>query len=373
MTSLPSSPSAATRSVCSGRSEPLEFGFRVHLDIRSATTWSSTEVVYSDRAPPTITSTWRPTPRDASTPSPRTPTTSTRSTAARPVAAGRRSSTCWGQLDARHHPDRRAGLQGVRAVHALGRVTGAHRVPRRGHQHLTFGGETIFISSAATMNNLSGMKQGLPAGNLIAVAENGSKCLYNSIGNPPNGTTAPAAPTNLNATLVAGPPKRTDLSWTAAGGTIDGYNVYRQVNGGGFTKLNGALVASTTFSDNALVDGQLCYQVRSQRSGVESSPTSSACVDNSPAPLPPGAPQSLTAQLVDSGNVTSLLSLPFDEGSGQTANDQSGNANHGRLGSADGVDTADPLWVAESPARRCSSTLERLCERGRRTEPRSDR
>jgi hypothetical protein len=39
---------------------------------------------------------------------------------------------------------------------------------------LTFAGETIFISASADMNNVSGMKQPLPRGSLIAVAENSS-------------------------------------------------------------------------------------------------------------------------------------------------------------------------------------------------------
>jgi hypothetical protein len=37
----------------------------------------------------------------------------------------------------------------------------------------------------------------------------------------------------------------------------------------------------------------------------------------------------------------------FDEASGQTLTDQSGNGHHGTLGSAAGADTNDPSWVAE--------------------------
>ena len=35
------------------------------------------------------------------------------------------------------------------------------------------------------MNDVTGMKQLLPAGALIAAASNGKSCLFNSFGNPP--------------------------------------------------------------------------------------------------------------------------------------------------------------------------------------------
>ena len=59
---------------------------------------------------------------------------------------------------------------------------------------LTFGGETIFISDAADMNNVSGMKQPLPKGSLIAVAENSSSAFWNGFGSPPPGGPPPPPP-----------------------------------------------------------------------------------------------------------------------------------------------------------------------------------
>ncbi|MCX7392591.1 MAG: hypothetical protein NTW75_00530 [Planctomycetales bacterium] len=50
---------------------------------------------------------------------------------------------------------------------------------------LDFGGETTFITSSKSMNDVTGMKQLLPAGALIAAASNGKSCLFNSFGNPP--------------------------------------------------------------------------------------------------------------------------------------------------------------------------------------------
>ncbi|MFQ6094388.1 MAG: LamG-like jellyroll fold domain-containing protein, partial [bacterium] len=46
------------------------------------------------------------------------------------------------------------------------------------------------------------------------------------------------------------------------------------------------------------------------------------------------------------GNEPGLIGYwRFDEGSGQTAGDSSGNGNHGRLGSTSSVDADDPSWV----------------------------
>src|SRR5262249_3641163 len=50
---------------------------------------------------------------------------------------------------------------------------------------LAFGHTTTFITSSSSVNNVTGMKQTLPAGSLVAIAEDGVKCLYNSFGAPP--------------------------------------------------------------------------------------------------------------------------------------------------------------------------------------------
>jgi hypothetical protein len=54
----------------------------------------------------------------------------------------------------------------------------------------------------------------------------------------------------------------------------------------------------------------------------------------------------VAAYLAD-GNT--LLLLSFDEGSGQTAGDESASANTATLGSAAGADANDPTWVAGYP------------------------
>jgi hypothetical protein len=54
-----------------------------------------------------------------------------------------------------------------------------------------------------------------------------------------------------------------------------------------------------------------------------------------------------TAPFAADANTLGLWS--FDAGSGQTAADESGNGNNGRLGSGTGADSADPTWVAGFP------------------------
>jgi hypothetical protein len=54
-----------------------------------------------------------------------------------------------------------------------------------------------------------------------------------------------------------------------------------------------------------------------------------------------------TAPYVNDANTLGLWS--FDEGSGQTANDESASGNDGTLGSTAGADLNDPAWVAGYP------------------------
>lgn len=208
---------------------------------------------------------------------------------------------------------------------------------------LTFGANVNFISTSSEMNNVTGMKQLLPAGSLVAIAENGTHCWYNSFGSPP--TTGPGPPQNLTANLLSAP-ERVALAWSQpATGAPGGYNVYRQVDGGSLVQLNAALLTSTTYTDTSPPRSPLCYLVRAVTAGTEGAPSASACVDNSPLP-PPGPPQALNVVLADIPAVPAAVQFEFDAGSGQTVQDVSGNNNHARLGSATGADTSDPAWVA---------------------------
>jgi len=207
---------------------------------------------------------------------------------------------------------------------------------------LTFASTTTFISATNDMNNVTGLKQPLPAGNLIAIAENLTHCWYNSIGSLSGGPQPPGPPADLTATLNANP-TRVNLAWSQpASGAPDGYNVYVQVDGGAFTRLNGSLVTATNYTHSAPPGAPLCYHVRAVDNSLEGAESNADCVDNTPLP-PPGIPLNLSAGLT---TVPVALQLDFDAGSGQAAYDGSGNGNHARLGSTTGADASDPVWTA---------------------------
>src|ERR1700687_2376468 len=79
------------------------------------------------------------------------------------------------------------------------------------------------------------------------------------------------------------------ISWTAASGLIDGYNIYRGTAAGNEAPppLNGSsLIVGTSFEDDAVFPGRVySYSVRSVRHGVES--ISSIDIVAPPVPFPP--------------------------------------------------------------------------------------
>ncbi|HEY3217363.1 MAG TPA: T9SS type A sorting domain-containing protein [Candidatus Eisenbacteria bacterium] len=187
---------------------------------------------------------------------------------------------------------------------------------------LSFGGETIFISSTKDMNNVTGMKQILPQGSLIAVAENGSKALWNDFGSPPSGgPQPPSPPQNLTATLHSSP-TRVDLSWAQpSSGSVGGYNVYRQADGGSFQKLNSGLLTGLTFTDSSPPEAALCYQVTAMgTNGLESAPSSLACVDTRPGP-PPGTIETRIAASADDAEEHSDETVKLDSSDLEMMND----------------------------------------------------
>ncbi len=87
---------------------------------------------------------------------------------------------------------------------------------------------------------------------------------------------ATGSPTNiaLSGSGVSVTPHTVSLSWTASTSTVSGYNVYRSTtNGSGYSKLNGALVASVGYTDSAVQNGTTYYYVTTavDGSGNESS------------------------------------------------------------------------------------------------------
>jgi hypothetical protein len=78
------------------------------------------------------------------------------------------------------------------------------------------------------------------------------------------------------------------LSWTASTDAVDGYNIYKgPTSGSESTKVNAALVTTTTFVDSTATPGSEFYAVKSSLGGVESVLSNS--VDAVILPAPPTA------------------------------------------------------------------------------------
>jgi fibronectin type 3 domain-containing protein len=132
-------------------------------------------------------------------------------------------------------------------------------------------------------------------------------------------TTVPSTPTNLNATGGAG---QAALTWTAATDNVGvvRYNVHRSTTSG-FTPSTANRIAQptgTSYTDTGLAAGTFFYKVTAEdAAGNVSTPSAqaSATVTN---PAPTGL----------------VAGYGFDEGSGTTTADRSGNGNTGTLSNA---------------------------------------
>ena len=116
-------------------------------------------------------------------------------------------------------------------------------------------------------------------------------------------TTPPAAPQSLMATALNG---GADLSWLANGESdLAGYNVYRATSAGGpYTKVNGTLVGTNSYTDVGLTNGTTYYYVVTavDTSNNESADSNEASVvpDGSlPDTTPPAAPSGVAASAGD--------------------------------------------------------------------------
>jgi large repetitive protein len=102
---------------------------------------------------------------------------------------------------------------------------------------------------------------------------------------------APGAPT-----AVQKPAGRIDLSWPASSTTTNfaGYDVYRSSGGGAYTKINGTVLSTLTYSDTSTVDGTAyTYKVKAVSSGTPvltsvDSPTVNATADATAPGQPSG-------------------------------------------------------------------------------------
>ena len=141
-------------------------------------------------------------------------------------------------------------------------------------------------------------------------------------GTVPADSEAPTAPTNLSATLQAG--NNVALAWTASTDNVGvaRYNVHRSTTAG-FTPGPGNRIAQPTgasYTDSALNPGTYYYVVTAEDAANNVSGLSNQAQRTIDGPPPP--PPTLVA------------AYSFDEGSGTTAGDLSGNGNTGTVNGA---------------------------------------
>jgi hypothetical protein len=147
---------------------------------------------------------------------------------------------------------------------------------------------------------------------------------------------------------------RVALAWRAPS-TIPApasYSVWRSDNGAAAVLLAAGITA-TTHTDAAAPTGNLCYHVTALgTNGLESAASNTACVTvdgvvTPPPPAPPGAPQSLAASLVQvPSGPNGAAAWVFDETSGQSVTDASGNGHPLTLGATAAIESSDPVWTA---------------------------
>jgi Bacterial Ig domain len=155
----------------------------------------------------------------------------------------------------------------------------------------------------------------------LRVGLSGSSWLYRDysfrLDEAPEATGAPTA--------VQKPAGRIDLSWPASSTTTNfaGYDVYRSNGGGSYTKINGALLTTLTYSDTSTTDGTAyTYKVKAVSSGTPiltsvDSPTVNATADATA----PGAPSGIVLangggagnayiNAANAGNISISVNLP---------------------------------------------------------------
>jgi hypothetical protein len=147
---------------------------------------------------------------------------------------------------------------------------------------LRFGPSRVLLSAETSLDNVTGTKQPLPAGALVAVAEGSGHVWWNDLagsGSPADSLAAPAA---LVAEAEAGAGAggaRVRLAWTHPNAPAAlAYDVYRQVDGGDFVRLNAAPLLAARFEDTAAAAGALRYRVTAQLGARQSGPSASAQV-----------------------------------------------------------------------------------------------
>ena len=150
---------------------------------------------------------------------------------------------------------------------------------------------------------------------------------------PTPDTTPPSAPGTLSATAISA--TRVDLSWGAAtdNTAVTGYQIERCQGAGctTFTQI-ATTTTATSYSDTTTVAGtSYSYRVRANDAVPNLGPYSNTATLTTPGPTAP----------------TPVAAYAFEEGTGTTVTDQSGNGNNGTL--------TNTTWVAAGKYGRALS------------------
>jgi Bacterial Ig domain/Carboxypeptidase regulatory-like domain len=99
-----------------------------------------------------------------------------------------------------------------------------------------------------------------------------------------NVTIGGANKTGVNFTAASNKPHSVTLNWAASTSKVSGYNVYRStLSGSGYVKLNGALIAGTTYTDTTVQGATTYFYVTTS---VDSSNTESAQSNQATVTIP---------------------------------------------------------------------------------------
>lgn len=130
---------------------------------------------------------------------------------------------------------------------------------------------------------------------------------YNALGK----AAVPAAPAGVS--VSPGNAKLT-LRWNVnTEPDLDGYNVYRSVNGGAFTKINSTVVTAAYYTDTGLTNGQAySYRVSAADKFANESPLSSA-VQGIPDGTTPVASLTSPAPGIDTASIRPKIKVTFSE------------------------------------------------------------
>jgi len=180
----------------------------------------------------------------------------------------------------------------------------------------TAGGETFLaqIGNVTSYTDQTTLPNTAYFYQVSAVNGGGLESSRSNEANATTGDNAPAAPTSLSASAGN---QQVSLNWNDnSESDLAGYHVYRSTTPGGpYTKITTSLVTASAYTDAGLTNGTRYYYVVIAQDVGGNESTNSNEANAIPIDIDP----------------TLVGYWKFDEGSGTTAADASGNGNHGTL------------------------------------------